>query len=162
MNYLYSIITSLMIITMPINLNDVKSPKIIDALIQSYDAMYNGGIKSSNYNKDYIVLDMESLVWVDTTYDERQKAIKYFKKYDKTVLSASLFHLQQIGLADKLGQLKLNGVLLMVYRIYSNESKLYIEGYKWIGPIAAEKFLVTLKVENGTYKVMEIKSLGVA
>ncbi len=27
MNYLYSIITSLMIITMPINLNDTKSPK---------------------------------------------------------------------------------------------------------------------------------------
>ncbi|WP_300385668.1 hypothetical protein [Clostridium sp.] len=49
-----------------------------------------------NFNENYIILDMESYDFASTTYGERKDTIKYFYKYNKSVLNASLFKLQQI------------------------------------------------------------------
>ena len=160
MKLLVSLITtlSLTLNSVPSNLSRQNPPNLIDAFILAYDAMYTD---DKDHNKDYIILDMESLYFTDTTHEDREKAIAYFKKYNKTVLNASLFKLQQIGLADKLGQLKISGRLLMLSNVQSDNSQgIVIEGYNWFGPIAASYYRIHLKVVDNNWKIMKVELLG--
>lgn len=63
----YSLIFNTVIINKSIE-NDY--PKIIDAYILAYDAMYS---QSNNPKLDYIILDMSSYFFADTTYKDREK-----------------------------------------------------------------------------------------
>lgn len=163
MKLLISLLTTLSIAlnTVPCNLSiKYETPRIIDAYILAYDAMYSGDKEPP---RDFIILDMESIYFTDTTYVDREKAIKHFQRYNKPVLNASLFRLQQIGLADKMGQLKINGDLLMITNVTPDNKKgLVIEGSKWFGPIAAYHYRIRFKIINRNWKVVEIKSLGVS
>ncbi|GFZ31969.1 hypothetical protein CSC2_24950 [Clostridium zeae] len=142
--------------------NDYKQPRIIDAFILAYDEMYKGD--SGLSSKKYIILDMESLYFTDTTYEEREKAIQYFnKKYNKTVLNASLFRLQQIGLASNIGSLRIDGNLLMFTSIEPNvDGGIVVKGYNWVSPVGASEFRIILNIIDGQWKVIESKLLGVA
>lgn len=160
MKLLVSLITtlSLTLNSVPSNLSRQNPPNLIDAFILAYDAMYTD---DKDHDKDYIILDMESLYFTDTTHEDREKAIAYFKKYNKTVLNASLFKLQQIGLADKLGQLKISGRLLMLSNVQSDNSQgIVIEGYNWFGPITASYYRIHLKVVDNNWKIMKVELLG--
>lgn len=143
-------------------ISDYKQPRIIDAFILAYDEMYKGDKGLSS--RKYIILDMESLYFTDTTYEEREKAIQYFnKKYNKTVLNASLFKLQQIGLANNMGSLKIDGNLLMFTSIEPDgEGGTVVKGYNWVSPVGASEFRIILKIIDGQWKVVESKLLGVA
>lgn len=81
MKLLVSLITtlSLTLNSVPSNLSRQNPPNLIDAFILAYDAMYTD---DKYHNKDYIILDMESLYFTDTTHEDREKAIAYFKKYN--------------------------------------------------------------------------------
>ena len=163
MNSLCGIVMSMLIATTSpsIKVNDMRY-SIIDAYIAAYDAMYNdttGGFYEEN--KKYIILDMESFHWVDVSYEDKQKALEYFNKYKKTVVSSSLVHLKQIGLADKKNNLKIDGVLLMIEKIDFN-SQIHIEGIKWVGPLAAQGFSITLDYIDKTWKVVEFKPTWIA
>lgn len=93
--------------------------KMIQAYTLAYDAMYSEHPREGG---EYIILDMESLPFTDTTYEERQKTIQYFKnKYNKKILNSSLFKLRQIGLVDEIGNLIINGELLMITNIIPSE-----------------------------------------
>ncbi|MDU4327308.1 MAG: hypothetical protein E7I48_18300, partial [Clostridium celatum] len=75
-------------------------PRNIDALILAYDEMYNynnNHFVDKEPLRNFIILDMESIHFTDTTYEERQKAIKHFEEYGLIVLNASLFKLKEIG-----------------------------------------------------------------
>lgn len=135
-------------------------PQIIDAFTLAYDAMY----AQENFNKDYIILDMESYDFANTTYEERQNTINYFNKYNKTVLNASLFKLQQIGLADSFGNLKINGELLMLTCVKPNpeDSGIIIEGIYYVSPIAANFYTIKLNVENNKWVLKNITLTAVA
>lgn len=135
-----------------------KNPRIIDAFKLAYDAIYTA---HEPFDKSYIILDMESIHFVDTTYIEREDTIKYFSKYNKKVLNSSLFKLQEIGLANKSGQLQIDGVLLMITNITYESDGITIYGTKWIGPISAEYYKVNLKIINNMWTVIDIQSLGV-
>ena len=92
-------------------------PRNIDALILAYDEMYNynnNHFVDKEPLRNFIILDMESIHFTDTTYEERQKAIKHFEEYGLIVLNASLFKLKEIGLANNLGSIKVDGYLLMI------------------------------------------------
>ncbi|WP_160673401.1 hypothetical protein [Clostridium sp. C8-1-8] len=164
MKLLMSLITSITIATsyfIPDISQRNTNPRIIDAFILAYDAMYSEDKDLSHHNN--IILDMESVYFTDTTHEEREKAIDYFKKYNKQLLNASLFKLQQIGLASDMGQLKLDGVLLMMTEVSADiPDGIIIRGYKWRGPIAAREYKIRLKVIDGNWKVVEVKLLGVA
>lgn len=135
-------------------------PRIIDAFILAYDAMYKA---PDNFNKDYIILDMDSSDFAETTYEDRKKMMEYFKKYNKTVLNASIFRLKEIGLADSYGSLKINGLLLMFKCIKPNNSSgIIIEGIKYVSPTAANLYDIYLEVENNKWVLKSIKSTGVA
>ncbi|MGL4106681.1 hypothetical protein [Clostridium sp. LP20] len=137
-----------------------KRPPFIEAIILAYDAMYTG---DKEEYKDFIILDMESVYFVDTTYEERGKAINYFKKYNKKVLNASLFKLKEIGLVDEIGQISINGDLLMINSIVSdNDDSIVIEGYKYYGPISAYRYKVKLRIIDRQWKVINIEEVGVA
>jgi hypothetical protein len=142
--------------------NDTEGehPNIIDAFTLAFDAMYT----YMNFNKDYIILDMESYDFTTTTYEERQNTINYFNKYNKTVLNASLFKLQQIGLADDFGDLKFNGELLMFTCVKPNpeDSGIIIEGINYVSPIAIHFYTIKLKVENNKWVLKDITLTGVA
>ncbi|GFP74831.1 hypothetical protein [Clostridium fungisolvens] len=144
------------------SVSEFKQPRIIDAFILAYDEMYKGD--SGLSSKKYIILDMESLYFTDTTYEEREKAIQYFtKKYNKTVLNASLFKLQQIGLASNIGSLRIDGNLLMFTSIKPNiDGGIVAKGYNWVSPVGASEFRIMLKIIDGQWKVVESKLLGVA
>lgn len=160
MKLLVSLLTtlSLTLNSIPFNLSKQTPPKIIDAFILAYDAMY---IDAKAYKTDYIILDMESFYFIDTTHEDRDKAIAYFRKYNKTVLNTSLFKLQQIGLADKLGQLKISGRLLMLTNVQSDNSQgIVIEGYNWGGTLAASIYRIHLKVVDNNWKIMKVELLG--
>lgn len=71
MKSLLSIITTSIFIfnTIFININTENIyPRIIDAYILAYDAIYN---QPENFKVDYIILDMESYFFADTTYEDR-------------------------------------------------------------------------------------------
>lgn len=68
-------------------------PKPIDTFILAYDAMYNA---PEDFKTDYLILDMESLDFAETTPEDRKKMIEHFRKYNKVVLNASLFKLKEI------------------------------------------------------------------
>ncbi|MFU7517816.1 hypothetical protein, partial [Clostridium sp. HCS.1] len=80
--------------------------RIIDAYILVYDSIYN---QPESIKGDYIILDMESYFFAETTYEDRQKMINNFNKYNKVIVNSSLFKLKEIGLVVKLGNLRLNG-----------------------------------------------------
>ncbi|MNI80946.1 hypothetical protein D3C73_1375180 [compost metagenome] len=106
---------------------------------------------------------MESIYFKNVSNEDRQKAIQYFQKYNKPVLNASLFKLQQIGLAGQEGNLKLKGTLLMIIDIQQVENGgMILEGYKWYGPIAATKFRVTLKVIGDKWQVDKVDLVSVS
>lgn len=137
-------------------------PKIIDAFTLAYDAIYT---QPENFDKDYIILDMESYDFTSTTYEERQNTINYFKnKYNKPILNASLFKLQQIGLADDYGRLKISGELLMLTCVKPNleDSGITIEGIKYVGPVAANFYTIKLNVENNKWVLKNITLTAVA
>jgi len=142
------------------NNTEGELPKIIDAFTLAYDAMYT----RENFNKDYIILDMESHDFTNTTYEERQNTINYFNKYNKTVLNASLFKLQQIGLADSFGNLKINGELLMLTCVKPNPegSGIIIEGINYVSPIAANFYTIKLNVENNKWVLKNITLTAIA
>jgi hypothetical protein len=98
---------------------------------------------------------------MDTTHEDREKIIQYFGKYDKTVLNASLFKLQQIGLADKLGGLKISARVLMITNIQSNDSHgIFIEDYNWGGSLAASYYRIHFKVVDNNWKITKVELLG--
>lgn len=142
------------------NNTEGEFPKIIDAFTLAYDAIYT----KENFNKDYIILDMESYDFANTTYEERQSTINYFNKYNKTVLNASLFKLQQIGLADSFGNLKINGELLMITCVKpsTEDSGIIIEGINYVSPIAANFYTIKLNVENNKWVLKNITLTAVA
>lgn len=144
----------------------VDNPRIIDAFIIAYDAMYSYNIMSyeKKDTKEYIILDMESSYFVDTTYEDRQKMINYFKKYNKEILNLSLFKLKEIRLVDEIGQIKINGEILMFTCVKSDEnsSGIIINGMKYHGPIAAYLYEMKLEVIDNEWKLIEIKEKGVA
>lgn len=135
-------------------------PRIIDAFILAYDAMYKA---PEDFHEDYIILDMESSDFSETTYEDRKEMMEYFKKYNKTVLNASLFRLKEIGLANSFGSLKINGVLLMFRCIKPDKnSGIIIEGMKYVSPTAANFYDINLEVHNNKWVLKSIKSTGVA
>lgn len=152
-----------LILLMNFNLNYhtcTTYPPLIDAYILAYDAMYNG---DSEPKKHFIILDMESNYFVDTSYEERQKVITHFSKYNKHVLNASLFKLKEIGLVNKQGNIIIDGDLLMMTNVYSSgEGNLIIEGTKYHGPIAAYIYKVVLKHDNGHWKIDKLELIGIA
>lgn len=158
MNILLSLILSL-----SLNFNSHSNnpyPPLIDAYILAYDAIYNG---DNEPKKDFIILDMESNYFVDTTYEERQKVIDHFNKYNKHILSASLFKLKEIGLANKNGTIIINGDLLMMTHVYSTgEGNLTIEGTKYHSGVGAYLYRVTLKRDTGSWEIDKVEGLGVA
>ena len=163
MKFLLSVITAINIATnvVPINTSIQKErPKLIDAYILAYETMYTANTEPP---KDYIILDMESIHFTDTTYEERESAIQYFnKKFNKQIVNASLFKLQQIGLADKSGALKINAHLLMFTNVESIDKGIVTEGYKWVGPVAAYKYRVSVQYIDDKWQVTGLDSLGVA
>lgn len=135
-------------------------PRIIEAIILAYDTMYNA---DKSDNRDYIILDMESIYFTDTTYEDREVAIEHFSKYNKTVVNASLFKLQQIGLSDKIGRLKINGFLLMLTNVTSDsDNGIIIEGSKYMGPAGSYQYRIRMKIIDGKWTVIENKLLGIA
>ena len=157
-----------LILSLSLNKNNITSivnkqekiPPFIDAIILAYDAMYIG---DKEEGRDFIILDMESVYFTDTTYEEREKAINYFKKYNKKVLNSSLFKLKEIGLVDEIGQININGDLLMINSIVSDkDGSIVIEGYKYYGPISAYRYKVKLKVIDKQWKVINVEEVGVA
>lgn len=162
------IILSLMVVLSPAFNNiliktintEVNRPPSIDAIILAYDSMHTA---DKDPLRDYIILDMESIFFTDTTYEERKKVIEYFEKYNKPVLNASLFKLQQIGLANKMSELKINGELLMFSDIYPDDSAgIVFEGWKYYGPLGAKKYRIKLRVVNNKWSVIDVESIGVA
>lgn len=143
-----------------------ENPRIIDAFIIAYDAMYTYDIMNYEIEdtKEYIILDMESSYFSDTTYDDRQKMIDYFKKYNKEILNISLFKLKEIGLADSIGQIKINGDILMFTCVKpsDNSNGIIINGMKYHGPISAYLYEMKLEVIDNEWKLVEIKEKGVA
>lgn len=160
MNLLCGIIISILIATTsPVNIPNERKNTMIDAYIAVYDAMYND--KDLSEGTDYIILDMESYEWIDFSYEDKQKVIEHFNKYKKTVLSSSLVGLKQIGLVDKRDNLKINGVLLMIEKI-DFESKIKIDAIKWVGPVAAQGYSITLDNIDNTWKIIEFKPTWIA
>lgn len=163
MKLLISLSTSLVLAvnTLPWNIHrEDGTDRMINAFIMAYDEMYKG---FTDLPDDYIILDLESIHFIDTTYEDRQKAIEYFKKYNKTILNASLFKLQEIGLAGSNGQLKIKGILLMITCIQPDEKGgVIIEGYKWHGPVAAYNYKLRFKVVDEKWIFVEVVSLGIA
>lgn len=134
--------------------------RLIDLFIMAYDIMYKD---TTDLPDDYIILDLESTEFIDTTYEDRQKAIEHFKKYNKKVLNASLFKLQQIGLADETGSLQIRGCLLTMTCIQPDEDGgVIIEGYKWVTPVGAYIYKLKFKVVDGKWKFIKIISHGIA
>ncbi|WP_315114549.1 hypothetical protein [Clostridium intestinale] len=160
MKLLISLITAfqLVTITAPVKVSrQNEGIGIIEPLILAYDAMYTG---NKEPDKDYIILDMESLFFTDTTVEDRQKAIQYFQKYNKPVLNASVVTLQQIGLADSVGELKINAHLLMLTKVDSvSLGNLVIEGYKWFSPNSYTNFRVGIEKVNNKWKVTKVDIL---
>ncbi|MGL5381534.1 hypothetical protein, partial [Clostridium sp.] len=147
-------------LTLNCNFNFNTSPPLIDAYILAYDAMYN---RDNQTKKDFIILDMESNFFENTTYEERQKVIEHFNKYNKHVLNASLFKLKEIGLANKRGDIIINGDLLTMNCVRSNgEGSLIIEGVKYHGVVSAYFYKITLKTHEGSWIIDKIEELGVA
>ncbi|EOR26359.1 hypothetical protein A500_08291 [Clostridium sartagoforme AAU1] len=142
------------------------NPRIIDAFILAYDAMYTYDIihYKNGYTKDYIILDMESADFSETTYDDRQKMINHFKRYNKKILNASIFKLKEIGLADEMTQIAINGDILMFtcVRPDENSNGIIISGMKYHGPISAYIYEMKLDVIDNEWKLIEIKEKGVA
>ncbi|WP_368239327.1 hypothetical protein, partial [Clostridium tertium] len=97
-------------------------------------------------------------------YENRQKMINYFKKYNKEILNLSLFKLKEIRLVDEIGQIKINGEILMFTCVKSDEnsSGIIINGMKYHGPIAAYLYEMKLEVIDNEWKLIEIKEKGVA
>lgn len=141
-------------------------PKNIDALILAYDEMYNynnNHFVDKQPLRDFIILNMESIYFTDTTYEERQKAIEHFQEYGPTVLNASLFKLKEIGLANKFGSIKVNGDLLMITNISSNEAgETIIEGSKYHSPVGSYQYKVKLKIINNTWSVIDTNLISIA
>lgn len=160
MKLLIPLITAfqLVTITAPVKvLRQNEGMGIIEPLILAYDAMYTG---NKDPEKDYIILDMESLFFTDTTVEYRQKAIQYFQKYNKPVLNASVVTLQQIGLADSVGELKINAHLLMLTKVDSvSLGNLVIEGCKWFSPNSYTHFRVGIEKVNNKWKVTKVDIL---
>lgn len=158
MNLFLSLILSL---TLNCNFHlSTYSPPLIDAYILAYDAMYNG---DNAPKKDFIILDIESNYFENTTYEERQKVINHFNKYNKHILNASLFKLKEIGLANKRGDIIINGDLLTMNCVSSNgEGNLIIEGIKYHSMVSASLYRITLKAYEGSWIIEQIEDLGVA
>lgn len=152
-----------LILSLSLNFNfysNIPHPSLIDAYILAYDAIYNG---DNEPKKDFIILDMESNYFVDTTYEERQKVIDHFNKYNKHILSASLFKLKEIGLANERGTIIINGDLLMMTYVYSTDERdLIIEGTKYHSEVAGYLYRVTLKKDTGSWEIKKVEKLGVA
>lgn len=163
MKLLLSIITAYSLIFNNVIINksiENDYPKIIDAYILAYDAMYS---QSNNSKLDYIILDMSSYFFADTTYNDREKMINYFNKYDKVVLNSSLFNLKEIGLADNFGNLKLNGRLLMIECInISSDSGIIIKAIDYKTPISANFYTIKLDIENNKWVLKSINLDGVS
>lgn len=162
MNFLICLITTCTItlnsIGAYINL-DTPSPRIIDAITLAYHAMYT---KTKNHTEDYIILDIESIYFVDTTFEERSELLTSFNKYNKTVLNSSLFKFQQIGLANKLGELKINARLLIINNLHSSDNPLIIEGTNWFGPVDADLYRIELSIKNNKWSIKNINNVGTA
>lgn len=137
------------------------TPRPIDAFILAYDAMYNA---PEDFKTEYLILDMESLDFAETTPEDRKIMMEYFKKYNKTVLNASLFKLKDIGLANQFGSLKIDGMILMFKNITpsTSDSGIDIEGIKYVSPIAANFYNIHLVVENGEWVLKSIELTKVA
>ncbi|WP_288222198.1 hypothetical protein [uncultured Clostridium sp.] len=164
MKSLLSIFTTSILIITTINFNNnIKTtpPKIIDAYILAYDSMYS---QSDNLKIDYIILDMESHFFSDTSYEDRQKMINHFNKYDKTIINSSLFNLKEIGLADNFGNIKINGELLMLdcidYNSYDNN--LVIKAIIYKSPISAKFYTIKLSIQNNEWVLKYINLDSVA
>ncbi len=165
MKSLLSIITTSIFIfnTIFININTENIyPRIIDAYILAYDAIYN---QPENFKVDYIILDMESYFFADTTYEDRQKMINHFNKYNKVIVNSSLFNLKEIGLVDDLGNITLkNSELLMIdcidYTSYDNG--IIIKALNYKSPISAKFYTIKLTIENNEWILKSITLDGVA
>ena len=70
MNLLISLITTVTIAlnTITIDLTTINNQRPIDIFTEVYDAIYNAEEK---FNTEYIILDMESIYFIDTIYEER-------------------------------------------------------------------------------------------
>lgn len=145
-----------------VNVGRDTSARMIEAYTLVYDAMYSQQTKK---NKEYLILDMESLPFVETTYEERQKTIEYFeKKYNKPVLNASLFKLKEIGLTDKLENLEINAELLMITSIVPDKetSGIIVKGAYYVSPVSASFYTITMGIENDKWVIKNITLDGVA
>ncbi|MPQ44939.1 hypothetical protein [Clostridium tarantellae] len=143
------------------NMNFEK-PRMIDAYTLVYEKMYSDHSKESG---EYIILDMESLPFTNTTYEERQNTIQYFKKkYDKKILNSSLFRLQQIELADRIGNLNINGQLLMITNISSNEDTegIIVNGINYISPVSARLYTIKLDIIDEKWIITSFHMNGIA
>lgn len=160
MNLLCGIVMSILIATTsPVSISNERKNSMIDAYIAVYDAIYND--KGLSEGKEYVILDMESYEWIDFSYEDKQKVLEQFKKYNKTVVSSSLVGLKQIGLVDKRNNLKINGVLLMIEKI-DFQSKVKIDAIKWVGSLAAQGYSITLDYIDNTWKIIEFKPTWIA
>ena len=160
------IITMLIITILSFNtITDTSMAEIvakpIDAFILAYDAMYNA---PENFKTDYLILDMESLVFAETTPEDRKKMIEHFSKYNKIVLNASLFKLKEIWLANQFGNLKINAMILMVKNItpIASDSGIKIEGIKYVSPLAINYYDIYLVGKNGNWVLKSFELTGVA
>lgn len=83
---------------------------------------------------------------------------------NKSTINASLFRLQQIGLADDFGSLKIDRELLMMTCVKPDpkDSGIIIEGINYVSPVAARFYTIKLKVENNKWVLKNITLTGVA
>lgn len=85
-------------------------------------------------------------------------------KYDKVIVNSSLFSLKEIGLVDNIGNLKLNGEILMIdcidYTSYDNG--IIIKALNFRSPIGAKFYTIKLAIENNSWVLKSITLDGVA
>ncbi len=74
-----------------------------------------------------------------------------------------IFKLKEIGLANNFGSIKVDGYLLMITNISSNEAgETIIEGSKYHSPVGSYQYKVTLKVINNTWSVIDTNLISIA
>jgi len=139
--------------------------ELITLFTEIFDALYIG-VKNEpqDPNDKYIILELQSMETSDLTYDHRKEILNYFKdKYNKITINSSLYFLKEQGFADKYGNILINGPLLTITCMKTNdEGQLIVEGVKHYGPLKGEFYRITLEKVNGKWKVINVEFTGIS
>lgn len=139
--------------------------ELVDLFAQIFDALYIGVKNEPQESKDeYLILDLQSMETSDLTYDHREEILNYFKnKYNKIAINSSLYLLKEQGFADKYGNILINGPLLTITYMNTNEKgQLIVEGVKHYGPLKGKFYRITVEKVNGSWKVINVELTGIS